>query len=153
MLQARPGTSSTSRILLFLVGECVSGDKPRSIAMQSKVIAVAAMVAHVAAFTPSMQVPGGMGRREIINSGLAAASAAPILANFDVVAAVDKDAKAPIITVFDHRGCSRAPKEYVGKKSNDQNDEMCVKVESKKVSVSEDDAGKAIDQILGKLKK
>ena len=37
----------------------------------------------------------------------------------------------PVITVFDHRGCSRTPKEYVGDKSGDQDDEMCVKVQMK----------------------
>lgn len=32
------------------------------------------------------------------------------------------------ITIFDHRGCARAPREYKGDKSGDFNDEMCVKV-------------------------
>jgi hypothetical protein len=121
--------------------------------MQSKLLVLAGLAGHAAAFGPmSMQMPGGMGRREIVNSGLAAASAAPILANFDVLAAMDKNAKAPIITVFDHRGCRRAPKEYIGPKSKDENDEMCVKVESKKISVSDDSAAKALEQMLGSLK-
>lgn len=32
------------------------------------------------------------------------------------------------ITIFDHRGCGRQPREYKGEKSGDNNDEMCVKV-------------------------
>ena len=38
--------------------------------------------------------------------------------------------KAPIITIFDHRGCQRGGenKEYTGAKSGDQDDEMCVKL-------------------------
>ena len=37
--------------------------------------------------------------------------------------------KAPVITVFDHRGCTaHTNKEYTGGKSGDQDDEMCVKV-------------------------
>jgi hypothetical protein len=35
-----------------------------------------------------------------------------------------------VITIFDHRGCQRGGpnKEYTGPASNDQDDEMCVKV-------------------------
>ena len=38
--------------------------------------------------------------------------------------------RAPVITILDHRGCVRGGpnKEYTGPKSNDQDDEMLVKV-------------------------
>ena len=40
--------------------------------------------------------------------------------------------RAPVITIFDHRGCQRGGpnKEYTGPASNDQDDEMCVKVQN-----------------------
>jgi len=122
-------------------------------AMLAKLAFLVALIGHAAAFGSLSMAVGGMGRREIINSGLAAASAAPILANFGAEAALDKNSKAPIITVFDHRGCTRAPKEYTGPKSNNQNDEMCIKVESRKIDVSESSASKALEQMLGSLKK
>lgn len=37
---------------------------------------------------------------------------------------------APVITVFDHRGCgSHSNKEYTGKKAGNQDDQMLVKVQ------------------------
>lgn len=41
---------------------------------------------------------------------------------------VPKKSLAPLIQIFDHRGCSRPKTEYTGKASGDDNDEMCVKV-------------------------
>jgi len=52
---------------------------------------------------------------------------------------MDKSGRAPVITIFDHRGCQRggANKEYTGAKANSQDDEMCVKVQSSKIAASE----------------
>nr|7TJA_A Chain A, Phycoerythrin alpha-subunit 1 [Proteomonas sulcata]7TJA_E Chain E, Phycoerythrin alpha-subunit 1 [Proteomonas sulcata]7TJA_I Chain I, Phycoerythrin alpha-subunit 1 [Proteomonas sulcata]7TJA_M Chain M, Phycoerythrin alpha-subunit 1 [Proteomonas sulcata]7TJA_R Chain R, Phycoerythrin alpha-subunit 1 [Proteomonas sulcata]7TLF_A Chain A, Phycoerythrin alpha-subunit 1 [Proteomonas sulcata]7TLF_E Chain E, Phycoerythrin alpha-subunit 1 [Proteomonas sulcata]7TLF_I Chain I, Phycoerythrin a len=61
---------------------------------------------------------------------------------------MDKSAKAPAITIFDHRGCSRAPKESSAK-SGSQDDEMLVKVASTKVTVSEDVAAKKLQEFIG----
>nr|P30942.1 RecName: Full=Phycoerythrin alpha-1 chain [Rhodomonas sp. CS24] len=41
--------------------------------------------------------------------------------------AMDKSAKAPQITIFDHRGCSRAPKSETGGTAT-KDDQMMVKV-------------------------
>jgi hypothetical protein len=45
---------------------------------------------------------------------------------------MDKSGRAPVITIFDHRGCNRGGpnKEYTGSKANGQDDEMLVKVQS-----------------------
>lgn len=39
------------------------------------------------------------------------------------------------ITIFDHRGCARAPKEYKGELSQSQDDEMMVKVAQTQLKV------------------
>jgi hypothetical protein len=42
-----------------------------------------------------------------------------------------------VITILDHRGCSaRQNQEYKGPKSGDQDDEMCVKVQSKDIEAN-----------------
>ena len=47
--------------------------------------------------------------------------------------------KAPVITILDHRGCNRGGpnKEYTGAKAGNQDDEMCVKVQSSVIPASE----------------
>ena len=91
------------------------------------------------------------GRRSVVQAGAAAAVAAPLLRPTDADAASDAGFKmsntfvrpanhgmAPMITVMDHRGCNRGGpnKEYRGPKSNDQDDEMCVKVKLESVPIS-----------------
>mmetsp|Transcript_3437 Transcript_3437/g.5483 ORF Transcript_3437/g.5483 Transcript_3437/m.5483 type:complete len:111 (-) Transcript_3437:1966-2298(-) len=71
-----------------------------------------------------------LGRREMVNSGVAAGAALPFVKNLGTEAAMDKNGKAPLITIFDHRGCTRPPKEYNGQKANGPEDEMMVKVYS-----------------------
>ena len=80
-----------------------------------------------------------VGRRQIIQTGAAAAAVAPFLQSLPASAGMDKSAKAPVITIFDHRGCKRGGPdgEYKGLKANSADDEMCVKVQSSKITVSE----------------
>merc|ERR1711966_369784 len=59
-----------------------------------------------------------------------------------------KSAAAPVITIFDHRGCSRAPKEYKGKASGDQDDEMMVKVQSVKLKPEPSTADAVLNEAL-----
>ena len=61
-----------------------------------------------------------------------------------------KNGVAPVITVFDHRGCQRGgpDREYTGKKANGPDDEMCVKVQSVKIAVSEADAAKKLQEFI-----
>merc|ERR1712127_402616 len=79
------------------------------------------------------------GRRQVVQAGAAAAVAAPLLRGTPAEAKMDKSGRAPVITIFDHRGCNRGGpnKEYTGAKSNDKDDEMCVKVQSNKIAASE----------------
>merc|ERR1712127_1058531 len=64
---------------------------------------------------------------------------------------------APVITIFDHRGCARAPGEYKGEKSGDNNDEMCVKVAQTQLKIDSAAAKELASSVraeaLGFLKK
>merc|ERR1711966_480561 len=111
-------------------------------AMFAKTLASLAVIGSAAAYVPMMSMD--MGRREIVQAGAAAAAVTPFLQGAPAGAAMDKSAKAPQITIFDHRGCSRAPKESTG----GQADEMMVKVASTKVSVSEADAAKKLQEFI-----
>jgi hypothetical protein len=64
-----------------------------------------------------------------------------------------KNAVAPVITVFDHRGCQRGgpDREYTGKKAGGPDDEMCVKVKAEKIQVSDTTASAVLQQSLGIL--
>ena len=57
---------------------------------------------------------------------------------------------APIITIMDHRGCNRGGpnKEYFGIKANGPEDEMCVKVQSKKIEMNQAFAEKFLQEII-----
>mmetsp|Transcript_92756 Transcript_92756/g.139162 ORF Transcript_92756/g.139162 Transcript_92756/m.139162 type:complete len:143 (+) Transcript_92756:32-460(+) len=57
-------------------------------------------------------------------------------------------AKAPVITIFDHRGCSRAPKEYKGKSAGGEDDEMMVKVQSVKIAAEPSTADAVLNEAL-----
>ena len=102
-----------------------------------RTVAFAAVIASAAAFSPMMSMETG--RRQVVQAGAAAAVAAPLLRANPAAAGMDKSGRAPVITIFDHRGCNRggANKEYTGAKANGQDDEMCVKVQSNKIAASE----------------
>ena len=73
--------------------------------MASKIVAFSVFVASAAAFAP-MSTPA-------LRTGSATA----------LSMAMDNTARAPIITVFDHRGCTaRKNVEYTGRKTGDQDD-------------------------------
>jgi len=106
-----------------------------------------ALAGSASAFAPIMSMD--IDRRSIVQAGIAAAAAAPLFAPKTADAVADLGLKyvprppgmlngyAPIITIMDHRGCtSHANKEYRGKKSNDQDDEMLVKVQSLRIPIS-----------------
>ena len=117
--------------------------------MIGRATAILAVAASAAGFSPMMSMD--LGRREIVQAGAAAAIAAPLLrpaeaeakANLGMSsgnAALSRGIQkgfAPIITIMDHRGCSRgqANREYQGKKSGDQDDEMLVKVKMDRIPV------------------
>ena len=76
-----------------------------------------------------------LGRRQVVQTGAAAAAVAPFLQGLPAGAALDKSGRAPVITIFDHRGCQRGgpDTEYKGAKANSKDDEMCVKVQVAKI--------------------
>ena len=105
--------------------------------MLSRLSVALAIVGSATAFSPMMSMETG--RRQIVQAGAAAAVAAPLLRAvpasakkglYDANAGMDKSGRAPLIVVFDHRGCNRGGTnaEYQGKQAGDQDDEMCVKV-------------------------
>jgi len=71
-----------------------------------------------------------------IDSGSGSSSAAPAAKG---KGGKNMNGKAPVITIFDHRGCQRGGpnKEYTGAKAGNQDDEMCVKVQSSVIPASE----------------
>ena len=91
-----------------------------------RTIALAALVASAAAFSPMMSMETG--RRQVVQAGAAAAVAAPLLRANPAEAQYDKSGRAPVILVMDHRGCNRGGPnaEYRGKRSGDSDDEMAV---------------------------
>merc|ERR1711957_231514 len=66
--------------------------------------------------------------------------------------AMDKSGRAPVITVFDHRGCTAHKNtDYSGPKANAMEDEQCVKVQS--VKIAGPDADTVLRDTLSTLKK
>lgn len=103
--------------------------------MAAKILAFSAFVASAAAFAP-VGTPA-------LRSGATSLNMA-----------MDKTARAPVITVLDHRGCSaHANKEYTGPKTGDQDDEMCIKAQSMKISVDSNVAAEVLKATLSILPK
>jgi len=87
----------------------------------------------------------GATRRQAIAGAGAAAVAVPLAAN----AAGAKDSKAPVVEIFDSRGCDAKKGNYNGPKANAMEDDQCVKVSMAKISVSEDTAAKKLQEFIG----
>ncbi|EKX46372.1 phycoerythrin alpha subunit 3 [Guillardia theta CCMP2712] len=106
--------------------------------MASKVLAFSALVASASAFAPGASV------QPRLRSGATSVSMT-----------MDKSNRAPVVTVFDHRGCQRGKRntEYQGLPANSQDDEMLVKVAMQKVAINEAAATDLVQQLLGTLKK
>ena len=102
--------------------------------MSAKIVAFSALVASAAAFTPAL-------------SGVRTGATS-------LTMAMDKSARAPVITIFDHRGCSRHQnKEYKGTLTGGQDDEMCVKVQTAKIAADKGVADKVLVESLVTLKR
>ena len=120
--------------------------------MIGRTTVVLALAGSAAAFSPMMSMDTG--RRQVVQAGAAAAVAAPLLrsspAEAGSAAKGDFNARTPFITIMDHRGCQRGGdnKEYTGAKSNDQDDEMCVKVRFQKLPPKLDAGNSALNEFL-----
>ena len=89
-------------------------------------------------------------RRQALAGAAGVAVAMPLASN----AAIRKDQKAPVITIFDARGCGdHSNKEYTGPKSGDMNDDQCVKVTMEAIKVGDDVAGLVLKECLSELKR
>eukprot|EP00286_Rhodomonas_abbreviata_P024385 CAMPEP_0181314860 /NCGR_PEP_ID=MMETSP1101-20121128/15051_1 /TAXON_ID=46948 /ORGANISM="Rhodomonas abbreviata, Strain Caron Lab Isolate" /LENGTH=122 /DNA_ID=CAMNT_0023421997 /DNA_START=22 /DNA_END=390 /DNA_ORIENTATION=+ len=119
--------------------------------MIAKTCAALALVGSAAAFSTPTLMSLQAGRREVVQTAAAGAAIAPFIAGSPAVASMDKGATAPVVTIFDHRGCSRQPKEYTGPKSGDQDDSMLVKAQSLKITVSEATAAKLLQENLSSM--
>ena len=106
--------------------------------MASKFVAFSALVASAAAFAPA-------------TPSLRAARTGATSLN---MAVVRKEGRAPVITIFDHRGCSRHQnKEYKGTLTGGQDDEMCVKVGTAKIPFDKDQAEAVLQAALNGMQK
>ena len=83
-------------------------------------------------------------RRQALAGAAAGAVALPLAAG----ARIKKDQKAPIVEIFDSRGCEVKKSNYAGAKSGDMNDEQCVKVSFDTIAVSPATAEKLRQEIL-----
>mmetsp|Transcript_26855 Transcript_26855/g.19331 ORF Transcript_26855/g.19331 Transcript_26855/m.19331 type:complete len:127 (+) Transcript_26855:55-435(+) len=126
--------------------------------MLARTTAALAIVAAAEAFsTPALsglRMSSDASRRQVVQAGAAAAAVTPFIGSQPAAAKVQgpTDEFAPVITVFDHRGCSRAPKEYSGAKSRDMEDEMMVKVQSLKISVPESAGAAFTDEVIALIR-
>jgi len=123
--------------------------------------AAVAFLAVAEAFSPAtpalsgLRMSAGASRREVVQAGAAAAAVTPFLgskAAFAEKPRMEADSYAPVVTIFDHRGCTRAAKEYNGPKANDQEDGMCVKVQSVQLKVSEATAASFLQEIVAVIR-
>nr|AGR45598.1 phycoerythrin alpha subunit L1 [Chroomonas sp. M1627] len=111
--------------------------------MLAKTVCFAALVASAAAYAPTMSLSAN--RRQVIAGAGAAVVAAPLASN----AAIKKDQKAPIITIFDNRGCEVKKNNYSGAKANGMEDDQCVKLTMETITVSETTAAKKLQEFIG----
>merc|ERR1719183_2899955 len=96
---------------------------------------VAAVAASAAAFAPAgpmgLRMSADVSRRQVSVAGAGAAvfgAVAPANAQIRAGSKRPTPNFAPVITIFDHRGCARKGGEYKGELSGSQDDEMLVKV-------------------------
>lgn len=91
-------------------------------------------------------------RRQAIAAAGAAIVAAPLLRP-QGASAVDSGLNAPVITILDHRDCTRYGKEYKGELTGDENDKMIIKLTMEKIRGSENVAARVLAETIGALKK
>eukprot|EP00277_Geminigera_cryophila_P036906 CAMPEP_0173102152 /NCGR_PEP_ID=MMETSP1102-20130122/37363_1 /TAXON_ID=49646 /ORGANISM="Geminigera sp., Strain Caron Lab Isolate" /LENGTH=149 /DNA_ID=CAMNT_0013996199 /DNA_START=305 /DNA_END=754 /DNA_ORIENTATION=+ len=114
----------------------------------AKSCTVLALAGGAVAFSPTMSISAN--RRQVVQSGAAAAVAAPLLRTAPATAASYDNfpGRAPVISVLDHRGCSRKGTEYTGQRSGGTDDEMCVIVRNPEIKVSDESARKYLQEVI-----
>mmetsp|Transcript_38629 Transcript_38629/g.75486 ORF Transcript_38629/g.75486 Transcript_38629/m.75486 type:complete len:120 (+) Transcript_38629:53-412(+) len=112
--------------------------------------AFVALAGSAAAFAPTMSAEVGR-RQAIAGAGVAAGVAVALPLRTD--AKIDNKLRAPIVTVFDARGCTEHKnRESKGPKTGGIDDEMCVKVQYEKIAACEDTAFLVLKECLSEMK-
>jgi len=62
-----------------------------------------------------------------------------------------RNPESPHLQILDERGCSRISAEYKGRKSNTDDDKMCVVLKMKRIPFDESAAELFVSQILGDI--
>jgi len=129
--------------------------------MFSMKLVALAFVGTAAAFNPVMQM--STGRRVAIQGAGAAALAAPLLRSSPADAAYKgqyagnmvsgKDLVAPVISLLDHRGCSRQSNEYDGARSGTMEDEQVAIIRMDACAPSAQATAAFTASVIGQLKK
>jgi len=88
----------------------------------------------------------GATRRQAIAGAAAAGVALPLAANSRPRGF---DQKAPVVEIFDSRGCDVTHKEYTGVYNGDMEDKQCVKVSMQTITVSEITAAAKRNEYIG----
>lgn len=91
----------------------------------------------------------GASRRQALAGAVAAGAALPLAANAGSLSR-GYDNKAPVVEIFDARGCDvKTHKEYTGVYNGDAEDEQCVKVSMQTIRVSELTAANKRNEFVG----
>ena len=131
-------------------------------AMFSTKLVALAFVGTAAAINPVMQMSAG--RRVAIQGAGAAAVAAPFLRPAESDAASykgqyagnmvsGKDLVAPVISLLDHRGCSRTSSEYTGPSSGTMEDEQVAIIRMDACTPSAQATAAFTASVIGQLRK
>ena len=101
-----------------------------------------------------MQMSLGGTRRQALAGAAAAGVAMPLAANAFPAKIVGGNIPAPVVQIFDARGCTdHQNKEYTGPLTDGPDDEMCVKVTMMNIKVDADAAGLVLKECLSELQK
>lgn len=93
-------------------------------------------------------------RRQALAGAAAAGVAMPLVANAFPAKIVGGNIPAPVVQIFDARGCTEHQnKEYRGPLTNGPDDEMCVKVSMMNIKVDSDVANLVLKECLSELKR
>jgi len=96
----------------------------------------------------------GGNRRQALAGAAAAGVAMPLAANAFPAKIVGGNIPAPIVQIFDARGCTEHQnKEYTGPTTDGPDDEMCVKVSMSNIKVDSDAAALVLKECLSELQR
>jgi hypothetical protein len=95
------------------------------------------------------QMSMGATRRQAMAGAAAAGVAMPLAANALPGRMVAGNIPAPVVEIFDNRGCDVKKSNYQGPKAGGMEDDQCVKVSMQFIKVSEGTAAKKLIEFSG----